>query len=141
MNSPSRPLPIKKVVRDYRSLDFNLIREYINSNELTDYNKITKLNSNECVKLYNTEISNIINSNCPVNTRIFKHDKSKRWFDSNLHQLKKKKRQTERKLRKSPYNSNYSDEYRKARNQYTMAIKEARTNFFSNKSCQIFIKL
>ena len=96
MISESRPLPIKKVVRDYKSLDFNLIREQIKSSDVTNYNIFKNLNSNKCVKLFNEKLTKIININCSVNTRIFKHDKSKRWFDSNLQQLKKNKRRAER---------------------------------------------
>ena len=134
ITSTSRPEPTKKLVRDYSSLNWDSIRNDIKTSELANYGTLdNNLTSDECIKIYNTNISSIINSNCPVNTRTFRHDKSKRWFDSNLQKLKQNKRKCERQLRKLPGNRTYLDKYKTARNKYTIAIKEARINFFSNK--------
>ena len=68
-----------------------------------------------------------------MRTRIFKHDRSKRWFNANIQLQKKKKRRAERLCRKFPENITHLEIYRKCRNSYTTAIHQARIEYFSQK--------
>ena len=96
-------------------------------------NFIFNNNASDCVKIYESEISRIFQSLFPTKIRIFNHDKSKRWFTPKLQLLKKKKRKAERIYRKFPNNDVYLENYRKSRNSYTIAIRQARINYFSQK--------
>jgi hypothetical protein len=91
------------------------------------------LSVDNCVNIYNTEILKLADDFCPPQMRTFKRDKSSRWFNPTLQQLKRKRRQAERLLRKSPSNLTYLEKYKKARNDFTCEMKEARNDFFSSK--------
>ena len=121
------------IVRDYQLLDDEVLKHELLQSLLTDASYFRHLNSLQCVNLYNSEITTIIDRLCPEKLRVFKRDQTKRWFTDDLRSLKQKKRQLERKMKKSPTSEKIAEEYRKAKNFYTLSLKRARINFFSQK--------
>jgi hypothetical protein len=63
-------------------------------------------------------------------------DKSKRWFNDALYQLKREKRRAERAYKKSPDSTNRRSIFKKAKNRYTNSLKQTRIEFFSEKLSQ-----
>ena len=118
-------------IRNYSSVDDNTLRSAIEHSPLTDINLFSNLNSHECVNLYNKEIEDIVNKVYPKQVKIFRHDRSKRWFNDSLSQLKKEKRRAERAFRKSNKSEICRLDYIKIKNNYTTELKKARASFYS----------
>ena len=134
MNNPLLQLkPLKKEIRNFHSLDVDKLRQLIERSTLSEIGLMQNLDAEKCVNIYNTEILKLADVLCPPQIRTFKRDKSTRWFNPTLQNLKRKRRQAERLLRKSPSNETYLDGYKKARNQFTSGLKQARNEFFSSK--------
>ena len=125
--------PYKTTFKDFNSMDLKQLRDGVESSLLTKESVFENQSACESVNVYKSEISRIVNHLCPTKTIIFRHDKSKRWFNSDLQLLKQEKRKFERLCRKSPNNDSHIKHYKKARNAYTVAIKQARINYFSEK--------
>ena len=125
--------PQETIVRDFDKIDMGRVREYVKDSLLTNENFLDGCDVSECVNIYNSEVSKIVELFCPTKTRIFKHDRTKRWFNSDLQKLKQKKRRAERRSKKFPGNIDYHEAYKSSRNLYTAAIGQARINYFSNK--------
>ena len=123
--------PLHCSIRDYKSINIEQLRDCIKGSTLTNIDSF--ISPDECVDAYNTQIERIVKQHCPSKKIVFKHDKTERWFNSDLQILKKEKRKYERLYRKSPQNQVYLNKYRQCRNIYTLSIKQARNSFFSNK--------
>ena len=119
----------ERVVRDYHLLDSDFMKQTLLDSPLNNLDQ--DLSSSEYVNLYNSTITKIMDSQCPKKVKVFKRDISKRWFDSRLRKLKQEKRRCERALKKSP-SIDHLNLYRQSRNRYTLGLKEARTEYFSN---------
>ena len=98
---------------------------------LNNHDQLQGLSSSEYVLLYNSTITTIMDEQCPKKVKIFKRDISKRWFNSALRKLKREKRKRERAFKKSPSIENLNL-YKQSRNRYTLGLKEARTEFFTD---------
>ena len=131
MNSHKPIQPQKITINDFDAIDLKKLRNCVINSPLQNINDCKT--SSETVNIYNSEISKIFPNLCPSKTIIFKHDKSKSWFNSDMQKLKQQKRKFERLCRKSPRNELYKNKYKESRNAYTQAIKKARINYYSEK--------
>ena len=120
----------KRFVRDYHLLDMDTMKQSLLSSPLNNSDQVQNLNSSELVTLYNSTITNIIESQCPKRLKIFKRDISKRWFNAALRKLKQDKRKRERAYKKSPSIENRKL-YKHSRNMYTQGLRQSRTEFFA----------
>ena len=121
----------KREIRNYNNLDQDLFESKILKSTLKNQN-IQDMDINDLVHVYNTTIKDIIDQVCPAKTRTFHRDQSKRWFNPSLNQLKKEKRRAERTFRKSK-NEITLKNYKKAKSQYAIGLKQARSDFYSEK--------
>ena len=135
--TPNNDIRCEKI-RDYQLLDQDTFQDQIRQSKMADKSFFSDLNSLQCVNLYNTEMSNIINNLCPEQVRTFRRDQTKRWFTTDLTKLKRKKRQMERRMKKHKNSNRLKEEYSKIKNYYTKSVKQARVNFFSEsiKKCE-----
>ena len=88
--------------------------------------------SSDLVWMYNEVVSKAIEHHCPEVKRVFRPDRTSRWYNKELQNLKQKKRRAERKLQKSKSEENW-EQYKSARNIYTSALKQTRTEYYSHK--------
>ena len=130
--SPSQHMEMIEY-RDYKSIDYDILRSKILDSGLCDIKYLSLLSSSQCVEFYNSVISNIINDLCPSKKIPLRRDISTRYYTPHLRRLKQKRRQVERKFRKSPNNQILAENYKKARNLYTCELKLSRINFFAQK--------
>ena len=121
---------IERRVRDYHLLNRETMKQDLNNSQLVNTQIIQNLSSSSITNLYNSTISTIMDRLCPIRVKVFKRDKSKRWFNKDLRQLKQERRKYERAYKKHPSIEN-KKLYQKAKNKYTWNLKTARINFFS----------
>ena len=124
-------IPIE--IRNYNVLDVDELRSNLLKSDLVNLELINTMNSNECINLYNTAMTKIFDSLCPKKKRLARKDKTKKWFNKNLGELKRKKRQAERAYRKSPGSLDCFNYYKKVKNDYTKLLKDTRVKFYAEK--------
>lgn len=127
---------VQQEIRNFTSLDYDLFRSELLNSALGSIDNLEQSNQDTYVDLYNRTITDLISNLCPKMVIRVRKDKSKRWFNKALQQLKQEKRRAERAYKKSPHSTNLCNAFKKAKNRYTNGIKKARTEFFSNKLIQ-----
>ena len=120
-------------VTNFNHIDIELLKASISESDLTNNNIINSLTSNECVQLYNTTVKTIIDKLCPKRRRLGRYNGSKKWYNASLQELKRNKRKAERALKKSPKSTIKLSIYRKEKNCYTTALRQARTSYYAEQ--------
>ena len=85
-----------------------------------------------CINKYNETVGKLYDHLCPKIIRKIKYDKSKRWYNKNLYEMRKKKRRAERAYLKSK-SLHDLNKYREIKNQYNYTLKKTRIDFYSDK--------
>ena len=122
----------EKKVRDFRTLNIEALQHELSQSPFATLHQTANLNSEEYVRMYNSTISGIINSLCPVKIRRFKRSESQKWYSSDLRELKQQKRRAERKYRKISTKENLN-KYQQLKNSYSSKLKKPGRIIFQTK--------
>ena len=129
--SPQEDGIIEKVIRDLKKLDKSTFENELRKSLLTKPNLTQHLNSNECVNLYNSTISKLLEAQCPFKSRRFRRITQK-WYTKQLQTLKQLKRRAERRYRKSGSQANLTL-YQQAKYSYTAGLRKSRVEFYASE--------
>ena len=117
-------------VRELHKFDMEKFLDDLNPEPITKLAFFSSLGISEAIALYNSTLARLLDKQCPLTTKRYKlkHWKS-RWYNPELKELKKKKRRSERALKKHPSVEN-TQKLKCLRNEYNFKLKEARENFY-----------
>ena len=114
--------------RNFTNFDANLFQE-----EVKKYLTPEKLGNNDinyCVKLYEDSLRSALDQQCPMVTQTVHNRPNQLWFDSNLRDMKRKKRAVEREWRKNP-TTQLLNKLNTVKNHYKNACFNTRTTHIS----------
>ena len=120
---------IEKTVRDLRKLNKSTFEEDLRKSPLTNITSIGHLSTYEYVELYNSTISELVESQCPLKSRRFRRT-SQKWYTKKLQTLKQLKRRAERRYRKSCSQTDL-DLYKQAKHNYTVGLRTSRVEYYA----------
>ena len=123
---------VKLKNRNYKKLDYENFKQKLKDSELVKATQVSTANLEEYVATYNDTIFQIIDELCPKKTILVSLDKSKKWYNNELRDMKRKKRRMERKFIKSPNTINKTN-FKQIKHDYNKMVKQARIDFYSKK--------
>ena len=91
---------------------------------------------NDAVHQYNSSLFNLFDKECPMKEIHVTSRKKQKWFNDELHQMKRLTRQAERRYRKDASELNYN-ELLNTRNHYRTCVEQTREAFFSDRFDEI----
>ena len=118
--------------RNFKQLELESFKTKLLDSSLLNKELRTSINPESFVKLYDKTVYSILDELCPKKIKRVSIDKSKKWYNKHLREMKRKKRRAERAFLKSPTSSRRK-EFKKQKNKYNKLLKQTRTNFFSDK--------
>ena len=126
----NKPVPVRKTItyRNIRAINMVQLKEDVKSMELES----TSYSADEYCDSYNGQLNRILNKHAPEITKSFIIRPNTQWYNSNIRNAKVVKRRLERKWRKSGSMLDL-EKYRRQCKYINYLLREAKTEFFSNK--------
>ena len=123
---------IKLKQRNYKDLDYKLFNDKLSNSNLVRTKDLAINNLEDYVDKYNLTICEILDELCPIKSRLVKLDKSNKWYNNNLREMKRIKRRLERKFIKSPTPYNKT-KFKQIKYDYNKLTKQTRIDFYAEK--------
>ena len=116
----------------YRNIKMLNHESYVNSlGNLNFYNNIENTDINTCVTIFNNLTNTAMNEQCPIKTITVRKRPAQKWYTDELRNLKRVKRQAERKYIKYR-NSSCLNELKAIEDTYSKSIQKTKEEFYYN---------
>ena len=117
---------------NYKDLDYKIFNEKLSNSNIVSTKHLAITNLEDYVDEYNGTIREILDELCPIKSRLVKLDKSNKWYNNNLREMKRMKRRLERKFIKSPTPYNKT-KFKQIKYDYNKLTKQTRIDFYAEK--------
>ena len=124
-------LNLLKLLLNPETLQFFDIEQYKQQiKKSLSHDELKVLSVSSCIDIYNTTMQNSLDMIAPVVDKTVQHRPLQSWFNLKLRNLKKKRRQAERRYKKFPNKYNLQ-EYKKQQTTYYSNIRQVGVDYYS----------